>query len=153
MTTRIPAVYKAVFLYWDPPCSLWGAYMSFFARDYMLDTYFLGTRPARDGAHDLLLYQGGGAMVSNAILNGVLLRYTDDVGVWKLVQAGILAIDLALLAGVYEVFGAQGRLSPWMWQPADWVGIVITVSVTIARVSFIAGLGLEKTRKKSSKKA
>ncbi|KAJ3960102.1 hypothetical protein N0V92_003269 [Colletotrichum tropicale] len=147
MTTQIPSIYKAVFLYWDPPCALWGAFMSFFTRDWMLDQFFLDSHTVtRDAAHDLLLYQGGGAMVGCAILNGVLLRYTKDIGVWKIAQAAILAIDLSLLAGTIEVFGNQGRLSPTTWQAGDWVGMIITIGVTVARVSFLAELGFKKQK-------
>lgn len=115
----------------------------------MLDQFFLESHTGtRDAAHDMLLYQGGGALVGCAILNGILLRYTQDIGVWKIAQASILAIDLSLLAGTYEVFGNQGRLSPMTWQVGDWVGMIITIGVTVARISFLAELGFKKQKTK-----
>ncbi|KAL0932178.1 uncharacterized protein CTRU02_213131 [Colletotrichum truncatum] len=149
MTTRIPTIYKAVFLYFDPPRALWGAFMYYFTRDYALQTFFLeGFQGSRDAAHDLLLYHSGGAVLGSAILNGLLLRYTQDIGVWKFVQAAIVAIDISLLAGIVEVFGKQGRLSPATWQAGDWLGVSITTVVTVVRLAFIAGVGLkEKTKR------
>ncbi|GKT47803.1 uncharacterized protein ColSpa_07984 [Colletotrichum spaethianum] len=142
MTTNIPSIYRAVFLYWDPPCAIWGAYLSFFARDMTLNSFIPGLAANRDAAHDMMFYHQGGSLLGVAILNGYLLRYTKDVFIWKLVQASILCIDVALLVGMTGHLSGQGRLSPAAWTGYDWMGIIITGGVTIARTLFIAGVGL-----------
>ncbi|TDZ28937.1 hypothetical protein C8035_v003894 [Colletotrichum spinosum] len=144
MTTRIPAIYKGVFLYWDPPCALWGVGMCLFTRDFLLNTFFpSGQAYTRDAAHDILLYHQAGALIGTIVLNAGLLRYTKDIGVWKFAQAAILSIDLAILAGLAEVFGREGRLAPSAWQAGDWVGIAITVGVSLVRLAFLAGVGFQ----------
>ncbi|GJC94874.1 hypothetical protein ColKHC_03700 [Colletotrichum higginsianum] len=149
MTANVPSIYRAVFLYWDPPCALWGAYLSFFARDTTLNSFMPGSAANRDAAHDMLFYHQGGALLGAAVLNGYLLRRTGDLLVWKAAQAAILCIDVALLVGMAGHLSEQGRLSPAAWTGYDWMGILITGGVTVARTLFIAGVGLSKKGKAS----
>ena len=57
------------------------------------------------------LQQLGGALLMLALIDIVLLRYTEDVGVWKIIQAAVLVYDLSLLYSNYNSLGMQGRLS------------------------------------------
>ncbi|TDZ41278.1 hypothetical protein CTRI78_v009808 [Colletotrichum trifolii] len=118
--------------------------MCLFTRDFLLNTFFpSGHAYTRDAAHDILLYHQAGALIGTIVLNAGLLRYTKDIGVWKFAQAAILSIDLAILAGLAEVFGREGRLAPSTWQAGDWVGITITVGVSLVRLAFLAGVGFQ----------
>ena len=61
--------------------------------------------------HDFLPQQLGGALLLMAIVDAVLLRYTMDVNIWKILEAATVTYDLVLLYSIHHGLGQQGRLS------------------------------------------
>jgi len=94
------------------------------------------------------LQQLGGALLMLALIDIVLLRYTEDVGVWKIIQAAVLVYDLSLLYSNYNSLGMQGRLSLQALRWEDWGGIIISAQAAVVRAAFILGVGLGKGDKR-----
>ncbi len=86
-----------------------------------------------------------------AIIDIVLLRYTQDVGVWKIIQVAVLVYDLTLLYSTYYSLGQQGRLSFDALRWEDWGGIIITAQAVVVRTAFLLDVGLRKTRRTSKR--
>jgi hypothetical protein len=76
--------------------------------------------PHVDIGHTMILHQRGGAMLNLAVISVVLLCYTYDPQIWRIVQSAFLIVDLALYCVAYQVLGAQGRLKPTKWRWEDW---------------------------------
>ena len=90
----------------------------------------------------MLFQQLGGFLLGTAFMEAVLLRYSGDVNIWKLVQATILIVDIAILYALWDALSQQGRLQPSKLRGEDWGCVAITGFVTIVRSLFITGLGL-----------
>ncbi len=129
--------------YLDPMISLWGAYMDFFTPDVVLNAYI--PNPARKPQHDMLFQQLGGSMLHFAFLSAVLLRYTDDLGVWKILQTAFLIVDIVGLFSVWDALGKQDRLyfAAVRWE--DWGCLAILGFCALLRVAFLAELGFRRS--------
>ena len=79
------------------------------------------------------------------IVSAALLRYTDDVNVWRIVQVACLVVDLAYYWSVWRVLGAQGRLSVTTWRSEDWGSVGITAVAGIVRTAFLMGVGFQRS--------
>ena len=144
---RIPAFYRIFFTYIDPIICLWGASMDFFLPTLVLSSH-IPSPPTPDQGHIMILKQRGGGMLNFGIVSAVLLRYTDDVNVWKIVQVACFVVDLAYYWSVWEVLGNQGRLNVATWRSEDWGSVVITGFAGAARLAFMMGVGFGKDAKK-----
>lgn len=100
----------------------------------------------------MILTQRGGGMLDFGIVSAALLRYTDDVNVWRIVQVACLVVDLAYYWSVWRVLGAQGRLSVATWRPEDWGSVGITAVAGMVRTAFLMGLGFENSRGRGKKR-
>lgn len=96
---------------------------------------------------DFTLQQLGGALLMLAFIDIVLLRYTKDVKIWKIIQAAVLIYDLSLLYSNYYSLKQQGRLSVSALRWEDWGGIFITAQAAVVRTLFLLGVGLGKGEK------
>lgn len=83
-------------------------------------------------------------MLNFGIVSAVLLRYTDDVNVWAIVQVACFVVDLAYYWSVWRVLGSQGRLSPLLWRAEDWGSVGITAVAGAVRLAFLMGVGFDK---------
>lgn len=93
------------------------------------------------------LQQLGGALLMLAVIDIVLLRYTMDLGIWKIIQGAVLVYDLSLLYSNYDALGMQGRLSLQALRFEDWGSIIITAQAAVVRSAFLLGVGLGKGQK------
>ena len=82
-----------------------------------------------------------------AFIDVVLLRYTKDVKIWKILEAAVLIYDFALLFSNYYALSQQGRLSFGALRWEDWGGIAITGQAVIVRSAFLFGVGLSDEEK------
>lgn len=145
----IPAIYRFTFTWQEPISCLVGFWTNTFDLDGALNIYVPAEFSARDPSHDVLFSLVGGAMLCFAVLHGVLLRYTDDVNVWKIVNGGLLGWDICVLCGSYTMLAYQGRLDPSSWRVMDWAQIGLTTYVGVLRALFVAGVGLGGSSAKS----
>lgn len=141
---HIPAVYRVLFLWIDPLMALFGGCVpcllmpAAFADNYLpKQTYKLNP------LYNVFIYQIAAMFFSVAWVQGVLLRYTDDANVWRLVNAGLLGYDIILLYASYFAFTSQRRTNPSTWRPGDWFGVLTTVTIGTIRASIVAGIGIK----------
>ena len=87
-----------------------------------------------------------------AFIDIVLLRYTNDIQIWKILEAAVLIYDFSLLYSNYYALAQQGRLSFGALRLEDWGAIAITAQAVIVRTAFLLGVGL-KSRAKGGKRA
>jgi len=75
----------------------------------------------------------------------LLHRFKDapqglNVRIWRIVQFGILLIDLGLLYGVY-VDDPKAALDVSGWETGDWCSNGILGAVALIRSAFLVGVG------------
>jgi len=139
--STLTAIYRFTFLWYEPIGCLSGVYANSFDPDRFLRVYVPDA--ARNPAHDILHSFISGAMVSFAIIQAVLLRYTDDVNVWKIVNVSMIAWEVCILYGCYTALASQGRLALGTWRMDDWMAVGLPTLVGMVRVLYVAGAGLD----------
>ena len=147
---KVPFIYRLIFLYFEPLGAVFGAYITLTSPSVYLSslsphitstTYLPLTRPIYDqiAAH-LLLF---------AWCEGILLRFTHDVRLWKVLFSGILVCDVLHLYGQWGALGTEMFLNPAMWRWQDWVNFVTLYGQGALRIAFCARVGLGKNEKES----
>ncbi|KAL4937824.1 hypothetical protein BDV06DRAFT_202199 [Aspergillus oleicola] len=148
---RIPLFYRLILLWFEPISSGFGCYMNLFDKDMYLNSFIPPALATRDPTHNLLFNQLGAGFFVVATTQGVLLRYTNDVNVWKMLNGCLLGWDFILLWSLWDGLSAQGRLDPSVWRADDLSAIVPTIFMTFVRAAVVAGVGLEGAKANTEK--
>ncbi len=146
MAPRIPLFYRVVLLWYEPISSGLGGWLALKAPDTYLNSFIPSTMTVRNPMHDMLFHQLGASYFFVATSQAILLRYTNDLGVWKILNGCLLGWDVILLYGLWSGMQMQGRLDPAEWRFEDWSAVIPTVFMTVVRASIVAGLGLGKVK-------
>lgn len=148
----IPTFYRFFFTWLDPSICIWAIYMDFFTPDVVYNAFIPLSLAPPNRQHDFLLQQLGGAFVVFAILDIVLLRYTSDIGIWRILQAAVLSYDLILLWSIYDGLQKQGRLNVEGFRPVEDGGsIAITATAALVRTLFLMDVGIKRKKSVSNK--
>lgn len=150
MPSDIPLFYRIVLLWYEPFSAALGVWGTLAKPDMYLNAFVPSTLSVRNPTHDMLFNQIGAAFFFVATSQGILLRYTSDVGVWKILNGCLLGWDAILLYSLWSGMQMQGRLDPGAWRFEDWWAVSMTVFITVVRSCVVAGLGLRTTKGTSS---
>ncbi|KAF2130327.1 hypothetical protein P153DRAFT_288345 [Dothidotthia symphoricarpi CBS 119687] len=147
-TSPIPAFYYHFFTTLDPLISLSAIYMNFFSPETILGSAFAPSSPwcTVTPSHTMLMHQAGGAFAMFAFLMVFMLRATNDLKVWKYFEAGVLMTDGAAFWSLGNALASQRRLGVGEWRGEEWGTVVILVVVSVVRIAFLMGLGMEQRR-------
>ena len=121
--------------------------MDNFTPDTVVNAFVPSTIAPRNPYFDFMLQQLGGALTMLALIDIVLLRYTADVNIWKILEAAVLVYDFSLLYSNYYALVQQGRLSFGALRWEDWGDIAITGQAVVVRIVFLLAVGLSKKDK------
>ncbi|ETS84820.1 hypothetical protein PFICI_02845 [Pestalotiopsis fici W106-1] len=148
----IPPFYRLWFTIVDPIVCLGTSFMCFWDPDLGLTSVVPVDIATRNPYQDFLFHQTGGLYLMLAIHLAVLLRYTSDLGVWKINQAAVLVVDFILLWSQYYSQRQQGRLALDAWRQEDYAAAAITIFVAVLRTCFLLNVGFEpgKTHEKAN---
>ncbi|KAM3471446.1 hypothetical protein MY5147_005812 [Beauveria neobassiana] len=138
----VPGFYSFFFKNLDPLVALWGVYLSFVDPDAAVKA----SAPAStyDPSQVFLFHQTSGLALAVAVVSAVLPRYTQDLGVWRILQFALILSDIAGLSGIYNSLANQGRLSPTAWTSDDKGLAGSYLVLTVVRALFLLGVGFEK---------
>lgn len=150
--SNIPTFYRLYFSWLDPAVCVWGSYMDFFTPAFVVAATLPPSISPHNTYYDWVLYQLGGALLSILVIDVVLLRYTNDINIWKIWEVAVLVYDLGLLYSFYRALELQGRLSFGALRFEDWGAIVITAQAAVVRSAFILGVGLSASGSRRGKK-
>ena len=113
--------------------------MDFASPQTVVDSFIPNT--PRNADLDMFFQQTAGYTLSLCFLQAVLLRSTNDVKTWKMVQYAILIVDLVMLYSLHWGLSRQGRLAPSRWRGEDWGCILVTIIPTFYRLAFVSEVG------------
>jgi hypothetical protein len=150
MSSHIPLFYRIVLLWYEPIAAGLGIYLTLAAPDAYLNSFIPSTLAVRNPLHDMLFNQLGAAFFYVATSQAILLRYTNDIGVWKILNGCLLGWDIILLYSFWNGLWMQGRLAPGNWRSEDLSALIPTMFMTVVRAAVVAGVGL-RTSKLSTK--
>lgn len=140
---HIPAVYRILFLWIDPFMALVGACLPcLLMPEAYCDSYLPKNISKLNPLYKVFFYQLAGMFFIVFWVQAVLLRYTDDINVWKFVNAGLLGYDFFMLYSGYFAFTSQRRNDPKTWRATDWFAVLSTTIIAGIRACIVAGVGL-----------
>ncbi|CAG9982204.1 unnamed protein product [Clonostachys byssicola] len=152
--TTVPLYYDIYFRWIDPITSVLTTFMVFFNRDLILaQAGPVAPRDQQDPVLDPLMWQLAGLYLLIATLQGGLLRYTDDLGVWKISNFGVMVVDILIVCSLVELKARTPEgLSVAGMRPEDWLNWVLTILAVVNRLAFILDVGLKPSKVASAKK-
>jgi hypothetical protein len=103
-------------------------------------------------SHGPLLHQSAALYAFMAIIFGVLLRASNDLKIWRIVQFATLVVDVGLLITLWAMLKQQKRLDFDALVSGDWLNAGFTVWVAAIRVAFLGGLGVGTKPGKKAKR-
>jgi len=145
-----PLLYRLFFLYLEPISTILGAYLA----HVQPSTYLQLTHAASAHGEDATLPLSTKVVLSQlanlyflfALNEGLVLRATRDIRVWRVLLFGLLVADFGHLYSVYPL-GIDKYWRFWMWNIMDWGSIAFVYAGAAMRISFLLGLGLPERRK------
>lgn len=160
-SNTIPRFYRVFFTVIDPILSIFGAISEIYSpsnskNDYMLTLLKVHTSPSSilpnystnpsippSTETRLLLDALVGFFLFLAFLQVVLLRARPyDLGVWKILQAGTILVDVAMVLAFARALSNTDRMNTTTWRVEEWTNIVINSAVGFTRVLFVLGVGM-----------
>lgn len=142
---RLPLPYRLFFLLVEPCSALAGAYYAHFAQRTYLELTDAASLPV-----DAVIPRGGSIVLDQlanlylffALAEGLVLRSTADLRVWRALLLCMLVADAGHLysvraAGAPEIYWSVGR-----WNAIDWGNIPFVYLGASMRIAFLAGIGL-----------
>lgn len=144
-TALIPAAYRIAFIWVDGLMSLVGAYIHFFSWKGAFREHFPQLAHIQNlDSLDALMYPIGGAMSFQALVQLVLLPgATDSLHTWNVVQAGLVINDVVIIYSCILILRGQGKRTVGESVGSGaFTGILATGVRTVARVLFLAGVGV-----------
>lgn len=145
-TQRVPLLYRIIFTYVDPVVAFVTGYLILFHRDTILGTLSPLFLP-RHEVYDPLLWQLAGGYWITSIMQGVMLRYSNDLGVWKISNLAIMVMDLLIVGSMWEMRGPPHNLALSM-SSKDWGNAIGAGSFAILRLAFLLDIGFKKESNK-----
>jgi hypothetical protein len=143
----IHVFYHFWFKWLDPLVLVPTIYALVFSPQVMLDAFVPAPLSAYNADQGFLLHQLAAMFAFVAIMLGAVLRVSDEIRVWRVVIGGVLLIDIAMLVSIYVSLKQQERLSLGAMRSADWGNILFTGLVTVIRIFFLAGVGVQQHAK------
>ncbi|KAG0650868.1 hypothetical protein D0Z07_2441 [Hyphodiscus hymeniophilus] len=150
---HIPRFYRVFFLYADPLICLSGIYFFFFDHyTYIQNGVPSGLSSQMTSPASLsplvkhLITALGSYSLFVFVMQIMLLHQFKDapqglnVKIWRIVQLGILLIDLGLFYGTY-VTDPKAAFDFGRWESGDWTNNGILAMVVLIRSAFLIGLG------------
>ncbi|KAF2672333.1 hypothetical protein BT63DRAFT_194064 [Microthyrium microscopicum] len=143
-SNQIPLTYRVMFNWIEPIQASIGAFQAYFLAHALAEAetpnikYHSGLQP--------LYTQKTGAWLLLAS-HSIVLHYTQDPNLWRLIQVGGLFSDVFYLLSLYEDRGPARFWSTSLWTPNDWAVIIASVLPFAIRIACVAGLGFKKQGK------
>lgn len=137
----IHSFYRVWFTCVDPLTLIPTVYALIYTPEFMLEGLIPPSMAVYNPIEGFFYHQLSALYAFVGIMLGGVLRITSDIKVWKIIVAGVLLIDVSILASVYVSLERQGRLEMEKWRWQDWGNVLWTGGVAIIRGLFLAGVG------------
>lgn len=144
MSSPIPLFYRFIFLWYEPLSAAYGVYLTLVTPNVYLGHYFPDNSTTWNHEYDFWFGQMAAAFFYVATSQAILFRYTNDIGVWKILNACLVGWDIILLYSYWIASNAQGRDSPLQWLPGEWTKWSLTFGLGLIRAAFVLGVGLKE---------
>jgi hypothetical protein len=141
----ISPLYSIFFLYIEPISTIVGAYFAhFLPLTYLLLTHSSSAPVLVEKlpiSTTVTLSQLANLYLLFALNEGLVLRATNDLRVWRTLLFGLLIADFGHLYSVIEL-GHETYWQFWTWNAMGWGNVGFVYLGAITRISFLLGCGV-----------
>jgi hypothetical protein len=138
----IPFVYRVWHLWLEPLTALSGVYLLHCAPEQYFE-YMPQT--AQYAVESQIVYnQLAASYLFFAIIEGLVLRTTYDLGVWRAVVFALLLCDAGHLYAAWLEMGTRGFVCVWAWRGHDAATMMSFVVPFVLRIAFLMKIGFER---------
>ncbi|KAF2236477.1 hypothetical protein EV356DRAFT_443330 [Viridothelium virens] len=141
----IPLAYRILLLWFEPLAAFNGALLCLFSPSTFLRTFTVLPYVA---ASQVIYDQLAACYVLFAWNEAIVLRYSQDLRVWKAIVLGILVCDMVHLYASWHALSTEVFLRPWLWRAEEWVNHALLYGPGAMRVAFLMEVGFGKEKKK-----
>ena len=142
----IPFAYRILLLWFEPFAASNGAFLCLFYPDSFLRTFTtLPYAPDSQVIYDQL----AATYVLFAWNEAIVLRFSQDLRVWKAIILGILMCDVVHLYASWHALGTEVFLNPLLWRAEVWINHMLLYGPGAMRIAFLMEIGLGKNDKKT----
>ncbi|KAK2744713.1 hypothetical protein FQN55_006632 [Onygenales sp. PD_40] len=146
MAPRAPLLYHIWFHYIEPFCALNGAYLAYFRPAAYLQ---MTLAPSFDSTSEVspatayVMQQFAAVLVFFGLVEGLMMRMTNDLKVQKVLMLCMFAGDFFYLTALHGQGGSEWYYAqPWLWDGTAWGVFGSSWISLILRCGFLAGVGL-----------
>jgi hypothetical protein len=143
--TRIPAIYRLVFLWLEPVSIFVGAVYAHLLQSTYLNLTHAASAPAAavPVSTSIVLTQLANLYLGLGMLEASVLRTSSELKVWRAFLLVLLIADLGHLYSVAPV-GSWVYWQYWRWNAIDWGNVPFVYFLAITRSCLLLGLGFPK---------
>ena len=147
----IPLFYQYFFLWIEPLSTILGAYYAFFQQQTYLNLTHAPSAPLTGIAlsSQIVLNQLANLYFLFALNEGLVLRATSDLRVWRTLLFGLLVADFGHLYSVSPL-GTEVFWNLRSWNAVDWGNVGFVYVGASTRIAFLLGVGLSNGRRSKS---
>lgn len=141
-TSSIPLAYRLLITTVEPALALGGALLALTTPAAYLATMTRDTGIFTSNS-EFLYTELGGAWLYFAFVEAVVLRLHDDLRLWRVLCLGMLLSDVAYCHSAAQAVGGWGSWAMLAdWTAQDWVVLVTTAPMVLARLLIVLGVGV-----------
>jgi len=144
---RISTLYRLFFLYVEPLSTIIGAfYAHLLPRTYLELTHSASApREALPISTTVVLTQLANLYLLFALNEGLVLRATNNLRVWRTLLFGLLIADFGHLYSVYQL-GHEAYWRCWTWNAMGWGNVGFVYLGACTRILFLLGIGVRGSK-------
>lgn len=141
----VPYIYRLILLTIEPFFALMGSALVF-----VDPSTYLGSITRHSVAfapNTTFLYTAlGGSWSYFAFVEAVVLRFFDDLALWRVLCAGMLLSDFAFCHSTAQAIGGWGDyVKIENWTGEDWVAFATTAPMVLTRILLVLGFGIKRS--------
>jgi hypothetical protein len=151
----VSVIYRVFLLYIEPVSTIVGAYYAHVLPRTYLELTHSGSAPDATQplptATTVVLTQLANLYLLFALNEGLVLRATNDLRVWRVLLFGLLLADFGHLYSVHPL-GPDVYFRFWTWNVMDWGNVGFVYLGAAIRIAFLSGVGIGSEPAKSLNK-
>ncbi|KAH9904318.1 hypothetical protein F4778DRAFT_732124 [Xylariomycetidae sp. FL2044] len=144
--THIPLFYHVLFTWIDPLSCLYAIYLCWTVPETMLGVFAAGTSVTYTPELFNLFVLIASSFMLTGLFSGILLRYTQDVAIWKITQLAVWLVDVEIMVGQYVALRNASNLTADPGLDLSGFFAALGAIFFLGRTLFLLGVGVKTSK-------
>ena len=143
-SSAIPYLYRFALFYLEPLFATGGVLLALTKPENYVSTMTRRVTTSIDPSTNFIYTELAGTWLYFAFTEAVVLRFIDDLRIWRLLCVGMLLSDIAYCHSCAEAVGGWSVwLVVWKWSIDDWTVTMTTWPFLLVRIAIVLGIGVK----------